>query len=76
MGYNGWKVELNEAKAEIARLEEGLARLATPLAFGTPSLATPEDQARMVFAQAVLDGKAAALAEKDAEARIAETNRH
>ncbi len=52
--------------------KEALERLALPLAFGLPGRATPEDQARMVYAQSVLDGDTLPEAERKATARAHE----
>ena len=54
----------------IARHYRGaLERLALPLAFGVPTRASPEGQARMVFAQAILDGDDIKEAERKAAER-------
>ncbi|MCJ8310942.1 MAG: hypothetical protein HRU27_19395 [Rhizobiaceae bacterium] len=54
---------------EVRRMKIALERLASPAAFHTAGTASPEDQARMVFAQAVLDGESLKTAESHAVAR-------
>ena len=56
------------------RLREALKRLVTPLAFHNAGSANPEEQARMVFAQAILDGKTLKTAESHAVARARRTH--
>jgi hypothetical protein len=49
--------------------KEALERLALPLAFHIARTASPEEQARMVFAQAILDGDGLFNAEIKAQNR-------
>ena len=55
---------------ETARtMRQALERLATPHAFSVGGVATPEAQARMVYAQAVLEGDPLPVAERKAVER-------
>lgn len=58
-----------------AVFKEAIERLALPIAFGLPGSASPEEQARMVYAQSILDGDILPEAERKATERAKEAMR-
>lgn len=61
-----------EERARADAAEAALKRIATPLAFYIPRAVDPEAFARMVYAEAILNGETAEDAEKEAESKTRE----